>query len=162
MRLFLDDINRLSTRKGSWVIPILGATGLRDRKTQLHFCYNTNKHDDSYNDPKARIVDYATFDKMYKEMETKMAEKFNLYLDKNEWYAINPKTNMAQFINAENVFTLRIECFVYVFNNTFFNFIKTLAEVFNYAFEPEVQKQLPLEMLERQKGKDFGMSDYVN
>ena len=42
------------------------------------------------------------------------------------------------------------------------NFIKTLAEVFNYAFEPEVQKQLPPEMLERQKGKDFGMSDYVN
>ena len=71
-------------------------------------------------------------------METKMAEKFNLYLDKNEWYAINPKTNIAQFINAENVFTLRV------------------------AFEPEVQKQLPPEMLERQKGKDFGMSDYVN
>lgn len=162
MRQFLDDINRLSARKGSWVIPILGATGLRDRKTQLHFCYNTNKHDDSYSDPKARIVDYATFDKMYKEMETKMAEKFNLYLDKNEWYAINPKTNIAQFINAENVFTLRVECFVYVFNNTFLNFIKTLAEVFNYAFEPEVQKQLPPEMLERQKGKDFGMSDYVN
>ena len=162
MRQFLDDINRLSARKGSWVIPVLGATGLRDRKTQLHFCYNTNKHEDSYNDPKARIVDYAIFDKMYKEMETKMAEKFNLYLDKNEWYAIDPKTNIAQFINAENVFTLRVECFVYVFNNTFLNFIKTLAEVFNYAFEPEVQKQLPPEMLERQKGKDFGMSDYVN
>jgi hypothetical protein len=49
-----------------------------------------------------------------------------------------------------------------VFNNTFLNFIKTLAEIFNYAFEPEVQKQLPPEMLERQKGKDFGMKDYVN
>lgn len=160
LKLFIEDINRLSSKPDSWVIPILGATGLRNRPTQFHFCYNSKKHDASYDDPKARIVNYEAFDKMYNKMESEISEKFDLHADKNEWYAVS-SANIAQFIKAENVFTLRIECFVYIFNNTFLNVIKTIADVFNYAFEPDVQKQLPPEMVSRRKGHDFGMRDYI-
>lgn len=160
LRLFLDDINRLSAQPNSWVIPILGAIGTKDRPTQLHFCYNSTKHDSSYDDPKARIKDYITFDKMYQEMEQQMAQ-YNLHLDKNEWYAVSSQ-NIAYHLKADNVFTLRVECFVYVFNSTFLEFVKQLADTFNFAFEPDKQKQLPPEMLTRQIGHDFGMSDYID
>ena len=161
LKLFIEDINRLSSKPDSWVIPILGATGLRNRPTQFHFCYNSKKHDASYDDPKARIVNYEAFDKMYNKMESEISEKFDLHADKNEWYAVS-SANIAHFIKAENVFTLRIECFVYIFNNTFLNVIKTIADVFNYAFEPDVQKTLPPEMVTRRKGHDFGMRDYID
>ena len=161
LKLFIEDINRLSSKPDSWVIPILGATGLRNRPTQFHFCYNSKKHDASYDDPKARIVNYEAFDKMYNKMEAEISEKFDLHADKNEWYAVS-SANIAHFIKAENVFTLRIECFVYIFNNTFLNVIKTIADVFNYAFEPDVQKTLPPEMVTRRKGHDFGMRDYID
>lgn len=161
LRLFLDDINRLTEKPDSWVIPILGATGFKNRPEQLHFCYNSTKGDDSYNDPKCRIRNYNTFDKMYREMENVMAEKFDYHLDKNKWYAINAQ-NIAHHLKADNIFTLRVESRLFVFENTFLAFTKQIADTFNNAFESEVEKQLPPEMLKRRIGNDFGMSDYIN
>ena len=37
-----------------------------------------------------------------------------------------------------------------------------LLDVFNEAFEPEVKKELPPEMVTRRKGHDFGFGDYIN
>ena len=160
IRPFLDDIDRLSARPGSWVIPILGATGLKSRPEQLHFCYNSVKGDESYDDPQSHIHDYATFDNMYQEMEKVMKETYDYHLDKNKWYAIGPQ-NVAHFLKADNIFTLRVECWPFVFSNTFLAFTKQIADVFNHAFEPDVEKTLPPEMVKRQIGHDFGMADYV-
>ncbi len=159
-KLFMEDLNRLCQRPNSWVIPILSAIGPRSRPTQLHFCFNTNKHDTSYSDPKAHIKDYATFDAMYQAMEKNMS-KYNYSLDKNEYYAIS-KANVERFIKADNVFTLRVECFVYIYNSNFLEVIKTMADTFHQVFEPEREIQLPPEMLTRQIGHDFGMNDYVD
>jgi len=161
LRMFLDDIDRLSAQPDSWVIPILSSIGLKDRPTQLHFCYNSTKHDDSYNDPKSRITDFTTFDKMYKEMDAEMAEKFDLHADRNEWYAILP-TNVAHHLQAKNVFTLRVECSAFIFDSRFLEITKQIADVFNHAFEPDVEKVLPPEMLKRPIGHDFGMADYID
>jgi hypothetical protein len=38
---------------------------------------------------------------------------------------------------------------------------KSIADVFNHALEPDIEKQLPLEMLKRPIGHDFGMGDYI-
>ena len=90
-----------------------------------------------------------------------MSERYDYHLDKNKWYAIQP-TNVGHFVKADNVFTLRIEERLYVFNNTFLALAKSIADVFNHAFEPDVEKQLPPEMLKRPLGHDFGMTDYIN
>ena len=157
--MFLNDINRLSARENSWVIPILGACGTKDRSTHLHFCYNTTKHDATYSDPQAHIKDYTLFDRMYEEMAEQMSH-YDLRLDKNEWYAIG-KDNIERFIKADNVFTLRVECFVYMFNANFLEVIKQIADTMNHTLEHEVSKSLPPEMVTRPIEHDFGMSDYV-
>lgn len=162
MRLFLDDLNMLTSRQGSWAIPILGAIGLKNRATQLHFCYNTKKHDGSYDDPMAKIIDYTAFDKAYNNMEKVMSDKYGYHCDRNEWYGVQYPQNVAYHFNAENVFTLRVECFVWVYDANFLEITKAIADVFNEAFEPEVVKQLPPEMVTRRVGHDFGFSDYIN
>ena len=162
MRMFLDDVNKLTSRSGSWAVPILGAIGLKNRPTQLHFCYNTKKHDSSYDDPAAKITDYAAFDKVYKKMEEVMSDKYGYHCDRNEWYGVQYPQNVAYHISAENVFTLRVECFVWVYDANFLEIIKAIADVFNEAFEPEVIKQLPPEMVTRRVGHDFGFGDYIN
>lgn len=162
MRLFLDDINRLSSKPGSWVIPILGSIGLMSRPTKLHFCYNTNKHDDSYDDPNAKIKDYKILDKAFNRMEEVMSEKYELHCDKNEWYGVQYKTNVAYHVTAENVFTLRVECYLWVYDANFLEITKAIADVFHEVFEPEVHKELPPEMVTRPKGNDFGFGGYIN
>ena len=162
MKLFLDDIRQFAEREGSWVIPILEATGPKSRPHQIHFCYNTRKKDESYDDPDALISDYEAFDKAYTRMEVVMDQKFNYKCDKNYWYGIQKGKNIGYHVNAANCFTLRVEAYLWIFNSGYVDVAKTIADVFNEAFEPEVKKVLPPEMVERRKGHDFGFSDYIN
>ena len=162
MKLFLDDIRQFAEREGSWVIPILEATGPKSRPHQIHFCYNTRKKDESYDDPDALISDYEAFDKAYTRMEEVMDQKFNYKCDKNYWYGIQKGKNIGYHVNAANCFTLRVEAYLWIFNSGSVDVAKTIADVFNEAFEPEVRKVLPPEMVERRKGHDFGFSDYIN
>ena len=161
VKLFVDDISHLAARPNSWVIPMLGATGLKSRPTQFHFCYNTSKHDSSYNDPKSLVKDYATFDSMYNALDEILTTKYGYHSDKNDWYAIG-KDNVGHHISAGNVFTLRVECFVWMIDNRFLSVIKDLAETMHATLEPERELVTPPEMLSRPLGKDFGMQDYVD
>ena len=159
--LFIEDINRLSAKEGSWVIPILGAIGLLNRPTQIHFCYNSTKHDDSYDDPNSRVTDYSLFDKMYNAVSEELEKEYGYKSDKNEWYAIG-KNNIAHHIVADNVFTIRVECRVWLYDARFLSIIKSMSEKLHDTLEPEKALVLPPEMVTRPKGKDFGMADYVN
>jgi voltage-gated potassium channel len=159
--LFLEDLNRLTARPGSWAIPILGATGPRSRPHQFHFCYNTKKKDASYDDPQSKIKDYAAFDKLYNHLSDTLKRDFDYNCDKNEYYAIG-KQNIAHYITADNIFTLRVECFVWLSDFRRMATIKALADGINAVLEPEVVKQLPPEMVSRVEGHDFGMQDYVD
>jgi voltage-gated potassium channel len=161
LQLFIDDLNKLASRPDSWVIPILGATGLKTRPTQFHFCYNSTKHDSSYNDPSSLVKDYETFDTLYNQVEQVLKTNFDYNCDKNEWYAIN-KENIGHHIAASNVYTLRVECFVYMFDNRWGSLIKTLAENIHDILEPERELITPPEMVTRPEGKDFGIQDYVD
>ncbi len=159
--LFLEDLNRLTARQGSWAIPILGASGPRSRPHQFHFCYNTKKRDASYDDPQSKITDYATFDRLYTHLSETLERDFNYKCDKNEYYIVG-KQNIAHHIKADNIFTLRVECFVWLSDFRRMATIKALADGINAIIEPEVEKQLPPEMVTRVEDHDFGMQDYVD
>ncbi len=159
--LFLEDLNRLTARQGSWAIPILGASGPRSRPHQFHFCYNTKKRDASYDDSQSKITDYATFDRLYTHLSETLERDFNYKCDKNEYYIVG-KQNIAHHIKADNIFTLRVECFVWLSDFRRMATIKALADGINAIIEPEVEKQLPPEMVTRVEDHDFGMQDYVD
>ena len=161
LRPFLDDINRLSAKSGSWVIPFLGAEGTADRPTQWHFCYAATKHDSTYDDPKKTIKDTEKFERLYQAASKCFEENYNQHCDKNEWYAIGPN-NISRHIACPDSFTLRIECRLFVFDSRFLQYAKDLADLLNAHLEPEVAKPIPQEMLKRPKGHDFGMKDYIN
>ena len=162
LRMFLDDINRLSSRPNSWVIPILESCGLRTRPEQLHFCYNTTKGDSSYDDPCARIKDYATFEKLYDTLEDYMSKTYNLTCDRNKWYGVQKDKNIAYHLAADNVFTLRVEAWLWIFDANFLEFTKAIADNFRTILEPGKEYHLPPEMVNRPLGHDFGMGDYIN
>lgn len=161
LKLFLDDIKSLADRPDSWVIPILGAIGERSRPSQFHFCYNTTKMDSSYNEPESLVKDYDTFDRMYNSLSTILKDKYGYNCDKNEWYATS-RQNIGRHVNAGNGFTLRVECFVWMYENNHISVIKDIADTLHATLEPEKTVEVPAEMLKRQPGKDFGMQDYVD
>lgn len=161
LRPFLDDIEHLLAHEGSWVIPILGSEGARSRPSQIHFCYNTQKHDASYNDPKSRIKDYATFDALYRDVEQQMSVKFGPHCDKNDWYRVLAN-NIAYHISADNVFTLRMVGHVLVFDNSVWAMAQQIAHALLRNIELGKEPPLPPEMMTRMAGRDFGMASYID
>ncbi len=160
--LFLDDINRMTSRENSWMIPILSAVGLKERPTDLHFCFSSKKHDHGYDDTLCTIHDTESFETMYQQMEATVSEKFDLHCDKNDWYAVKANENIAHHINCNNSFTLRIECRCFVFSASYLDLAMNIAQTIATVLEPERQMQIPAEMQTRPKGHDFGMADYIN
>jgi hypothetical protein len=158
---FLEDLERLTSRPDSWAIPILASAGPRSRTHQFHFCYNTKKKDASYDDPNSLVKDYVTFDKLFNYLADTLKRDFNYNCDKNQYYAIG-KLNVGYHTKAENVFTLRVESYVWMVDARYGAVIKALADGINAILEPEVEKQLPPEMVTRVEGHDFGMQDYVD
>jgi voltage-gated potassium channel len=159
--LFLEDLNRLTSRPGSWAIPVLAASGPRSRPHQFHFCYNPNKKDESFGNPESRVTDFALFGKLFDHVSTELKQKYDYNCDRNIYYAVT-KNNIAHLIKADNVFTLRVECFVWMSDFRRVAVVKSLADCINAVLEPEIEKQLPPEMVSRVEGKDFGMQDYVD
>ena len=159
-QMFLDDVNALC--EGGWAILPLEAAGPRSRPHQLHFCFNTEKENEEYNDPNSFLKDYDTFEKMYQDMTAVVDSLYGLHTDKNKYYKVSEKTNIARLLKAENTFTLRVEAYTYIQNESRLALVKTIAEIFNKHFESGVEKPIPPEMLKRPKGHDFGMQDYVD
>ena len=159
--LFLEDLNRLTSRPGSWAIPVLAASGPRSRPHQFHFCYNPNKKDESFGNPESRVTDFALFGKLFDHVSTELKQKYDYNCDRNIYYAVT-KNNIAHLVKADNVFTLRVECFVWMSDFRRVAVVKSLADCINAVLEPEIKKQLPPEMVSRVEGKDFGMQDYVD
>ena len=161
IQIFLNDLAILTSRPNSWAIPILGAIGPRSRPHQFHFCYNSKKGDESYNDPNSRITDYQALDKLITSTAQMLESKYKYKCDKNVWYGVG-SNNIAHHISATNVFTLRVECFVWVMDMRRVAVVKDLAEQIHHALEPERELIIPAEMETRQEGEDFGMDDYVD
>ena len=88
--------------------------------------------------------------------------KYSLNCDRNKWYASQKNYNIAYNINADNVFTLRVEAYLWVYDANFLEFTKTIADIFTKHLEPGVVKELPPEMVKRRFGQDFGFTDYIN
>ena len=162
MQTFLDDIDKLSRWDDSWAIVMVASVGPMARPHQLHFCYSSTKHDTTYDNPSIRIHDTGLFEQMYQDMSREMEEKLEYHCDKNEYYTLNPKTNLVHFIKQPNAFALRFESKVNILDSKKLYSAKTIADVINRNIESSVEKPVPPEMLARSEGHDFGMGDYVN
>ncbi|WP_065239791.1 ion transporter [Gallibacterium genomosp. 3] len=156
--LFLEDLNQLSDRKGSWVFPILGSVATSERPTQIHFCYSPEKGDDSYDNANITIKNIEQFEKMYQAFSLEAEAQYQLKTDKNRYFNITSK-NIARFIKTENSCTLRINTKLFVFDSKSIAYAKFIADIFNQYLEAEVPKDIPADMKLRNKNA-FGLMGY--
>jgi hypothetical protein len=91
-----------------------------------------------------------------------MSKTYNLTCDRNKWYGVQKDKNIAYHLAADNVFTLRVEAWLWIFDANFLEFTKAIADNFCAVLEPGKEYHLPPEMVNRPLGHDFGFGDYVN
>lgn len=157
---FLEDLNSLSTRTDSWVIPMCGCIGPKSREHKLHLCYSPVKHDQGYENPDRTFMDSGTFDGFAEDITGRMEKEFGIKTDKNDYYVVQAGVNLLHRLNCKNGFALRFECQDFYFPSDKLLKLKTISDCLNRHFEPGKDKPIPVEMLTRPK-ECFGYEGYI-
>lgn len=157
LELFLEDINRLSSRPDSWVIPMAFCIGPKSRVHKIHLCFN-KKNETLCDGPLNTIENAVVFENFSKEIAEKFESKYQMPVDKNQYYGIS-KQNLLNRIACKNGFALRIECYTIYFASDKIVKIMDLADLINKHFEPDVKKSIPEDMLSRHENS-YGYRGY--
>lgn len=147
LEAFLDDVNRLSARPDSWVIPMAFCVGPKSREHKVHLCFNKRK-EPGFSGELCTVRDSDTFDSFVSEFSAIMESRYAMPVDRNEYYGVS-KDNILHRIACNNGFALRMECYLIYFAADKMSKIKDMADIINKHFEPDVEKSLPKDMLTR-------------
>ena len=159
LRLFLDDINQMSLKPNSWVIPMAYCTGAKTREHKFHLVYSYKKGLENYSGADISLKDTVSCERLFEDMNSTMTEKFNTPCDKNKYYEV-PGNSIAKRLNCKNVLFFRPEGHVIYFSAEKEEMIKTIADVFNRNLEPDIKKSIPPEMLNKPK-EAYGFSGFL-
>lgn len=158
LKMFIEDIDRMSSGEGSIVIPMCFCTGPKSREHSIHLCYSPVKHDHGFDNPDVTIRDVDAFSAFATELGAAMEDEFSLKCDSNDYY-VALKNNLIHYLHCRNGFALRIECRDIYFPNDKMAKIKRMAEVINHNFAPDEEMQIPAEMVTRPEDW-FGYNGY--
>ena len=165
-KLFMSDLNKLSSSPDSWVILLLSASGGEEPvyPTQFHYIIGGKKGEVDYNDPNLTIKDTSTFDAMYKELSEKIKESFDLESDIQKYHAGTSPKNIARHLGTPdmrpNAFTIRIAWSVTCWDYRITAISKEMAAIINKHLEPNTEKTVSKELTTRVSGKDYGYQFY--
>ena len=165
-KLFMSDLNKLSSSPDSWVIFLLSASGGEEPvyPTQFHYIIGGKKGEMDYNDPNLTIKDTSTFDAMYKELSEKIKESFDLESDIQKYHAGTSPKNIARHLGTAdmkpNAFTIRIAWSVTCWDYRITAISKEMAAIINKHLEPNTEKTVSKELTIRVSGKDYGYQFY--
>ena len=143
LKAFMNDINHLTSREGSWCITLLAASGAQEPEypTQFHFCYGGEKGDESYDGENLLIHDISVFDDMYQELSDALKAGFGFDSDRQRYHnSINPQIYIRHLECPENLnaFIVRIAWSVTCWDMRRIQVAKTLADTFSRHFNGAV------------------------
>lgn len=159
LRLFLDDINKMSSKPNSWVIPMVYSSGPKSREHKFHLVYSYKKGVDNYSGSEISLKDTAKCEQLFLDLNSTMTDKFNTPCDKNKYYDV-PSNTIAKRLKCKNVLFIRPEGHIIYFSSDKEEMIKTIAEVLNRNLEPDVKKSIPPELLNKPKGA-YGFRGFI-
>ena len=160
LKEYLDDLNRLSSVEGSWIITLLAASGALEPEypTQFHFTYGGKKGDETYNGENLTIHDIETFDSLYRDLSSQLESQFGYTSDCQRYHdTANPKLFVRHLEHPEkvNALMLRIAWKATCWDMRRIQIAKTISDTFATHILGEI-KPYPEEL----KKKGIGYSDY--
>lgn len=158
-RLFVDDINRLSSGTNSWVVPMAFTIGPQSRVEKIHLCYSPEKEDEGYSNPSIVLKDTVRFEKLFSDMNDTMSSTFEMPCDKNKYYAV-PKYSLCNKIKCQNNFFLRMECPVIYFSSKRLSIIKSIADVISRNVGNGKDVEYP-QVMQEYKCSRFAYDGYI-
>lgn len=173
IKLFLNDIQRLSNRENSIVIATIASdariTDTSDLPTQFHFQIGQGKNPDGKANYECegltiRPEHIQLFDAMYNDFSKEIEEKYGYKTDVQQYGAlVRNKFIGYHLTNKPSAFCLRIACSVLTWSKNHIGTQIILANAINKHFSPDNYPIVPSEDLtkvNRLSRKDYGFQFY--
>lgn len=158
LKLFIEDINHLSSEDGSVVIPMCFCAGPKSREHSIHLCYSPVRHDHGFDNPDITIRDTEKFAGFARELSCAMEDEFSMKCDSNDYF-VAMKSNLIHHLACNDGFAFRMECRDIYFPEDKLAKVQRIAEIINRHFEQGVEKAVPAEMISKPEDW-FGYNGY--
>ena len=148
---YLSDIEKLSTKEGSWVITLLAASGANEPElpSQIHLTYGGKKGDASLDAPTVVIRDKETATAMFEDMENILESEYGIKADRQKYHdSAGPNMFMRKLSNAESVngLIIRIAWSCMYWDSRRIKIAQSMADIIKKHVEPEENNALDPEL----------------
>ena len=156
--LFMEDLERLTSRKGSWTLTPLVASGANEPTypTIFHFSAGGAKGDERFEGENLVVKDMSKYKAFYDDVTAELAEEFAMTSDHQRYHNVSTPNLFArkfeQGKGCENNIILRIAWSACLWDSRRIAIAKTLADVLNRHFESEVVKEYSPELKVKKSG----------
>ena len=156
--LYMEDLERLTSREGSWTFTTLVASGANEPAYPTIFHFNTGgaKGDESFEGENLVVEDVAGYRKFYEALTTEFKEKFNMDSDHQRYHDGAMANLFARKFNdgqgARNNIIVRIAWSACLWDMRRIAIAKTIADALNRHFESDVTKEYDADLKQRKSG----------
>ena len=156
--LYMEDLERLTSRDGSWTLTTLVASGANEPAypTIFHFTAGGEKGDERFEGDNLVIEDMPAYRDFYEDLTAELKDKFEMESDHQRYHTAATKNLFARKFQegkgCRNNIILRIAWSACLWDMRRIAIAKTIADALNHHFESDVEKVYTPELKEKKSG----------
>ena len=150
--LYMDDLEKLSTKEGSWTLTLLVASGANEPSypTIFHFSAGGAKGNESFEGENLVVQDMDAYRRFYNDLTSELKDKFDMTSDHQRYHNLSMPKLFARKYKAgqgsKNNIILRIAWSACLWDSRRIAIAKTIADAMNRHFENDVKKEYAAEL----------------
>lgn len=151
LSLYMEDLEKLTSREGSWTLTILAASGANEPTypTVFHFSAGGAKGDERFEGDNLIVKDMQAYRSFYGDVAAVLEKEFNMTSDHQRYHSVNSPDIFARKYEGEgcdNNIVLRVAWSACLWDSRRIAIAKTIADVLNKHFESDVVKEYAPEL----------------
>ena len=156
--LYMEDLERLTSREGSWTITFLVASGALEPAypTIFHFSAGGAKGDERFEGENLIVKDMKAYRAFYEDVTVQLEKEFSMTSDHQRYHNVASPNIFARKFNpgrgSQNNIVLRVAWSACLWDSRRIAIAKTIADTINRHFESEVAKEYNPELNIKRSG----------
>jgi voltage-gated potassium channel len=156
--LYMEDLERLTSREGSWTLTPLVASGANEPAypTIFHFSAGGAKGDERFEGENLIVQDMVAYKTFYDDLSKELEAKFAMTSDHQRYHNLTTPNLFARRFNegqgCKNNIVLRIAWSACLWDSRRIAIAKTIADAVNRHFEGDVVKEYDSELKIKKSG----------
>ena len=144
--LYMEDLEALTTKKGSWTLTALTASGANEPTypTVFHFSAGGARGNESFEGDNLIVQDMVAYKAFYEDLSAALESKFGMMSDHQRYHNLTTPNlfarKYAEGKGSKNNIVLRIAWSVCLWDSRRIAVAKTIADALNRHFESDVPK----------------------